>query len=182
MALWQRHAPVMSAQPSRGHDGAWWLRLNLMVLTLGLVVVVVLGSALWTRLQPADTTWPQPRAVTGSAIAARPEGHLFYPASKVVSRPLSDEQNSGFGSSFSSAGAMLFTKDVPDRVYAWYKQWLLAHSWQLHYSGPGTAGANKSTKQYYRGTREVFTAAIDDPILLGGITGGKWSTDRTSLR
>src|SRR5664280_1295007 len=78
MALWQRHAPVMSAQPSRGHDGAWWLRLNLMVLTLGLVVVVVLGSALWTRLQPADTTWPQPRAVTGSEIAARPEGHLFY--------------------------------------------------------------------------------------------------------
>jgi len=147
--------------------------------TLILAAAAILG---WRHSQPAtplDTAWPPARAVTGSEIAARPEGHLVYPNAEVFARPLSNEHTSGFGLSNSYAGTTFFTKDTPDQVYAWYKTWLLAHGWQLHYSGYGSGPPEISTAQYLRGTREVFTVGIEDPKLLGAFTGGKWPSDRT---
>jgi hypothetical protein len=165
----------MSTQPSRGHDEAWWLRLNLMALTLGLVVVVVLGSAAWARLQPADTTWPPKGPVTAQAAAARPEGHLFYPGAKLNGQLGSDESTSGFGQGSGYAGAILLSSDSSSQVRAWYKDWLLGHGWRLMYSGGGDNGIALAKDQYRRGPgagREGFILYIDDPAQLAATVSG----------
>jgi hypothetical protein len=132
-----------------------------------------LGLAPLRRVEPSGHHLAAQSAVTYKEVAARPEGHLVYPNSKLWYPLGSDENTSGFNSSQGKAGAMLLSEDSTDQIYAWYRDWLLAAGWHLTYSGPGTTGAWKTCDKYRRGSRERFTVAVDDPALLGVLLGGK---------
>lgn len=74
-----------------------------------------------------------------------------------------------YSNSSAFAGAILISKDSPEQIYQWYKDWLLTHGWQPAQVAMATGEA--SIEGYARGSRERFDVAMEDPELLGGVLG-----------
>lgn len=138
-----------------------------------LTCLLVAGLALWlTACGQRDSNRLPVGMVSYDFIKSRPEAHLYYPGSTVFSpfggpeeRHLFESNNSAF------AGAVLITKDPPEQIYQWYKDWMLSHGWQPHVFPRATT--QTSLEGYVRGSRERFFVAMDDPELLSGTLGRK---------
>jgi hypothetical protein len=115
--------------------------------------------------------------VTYAQVSSHEESHLYYPGSTVFS-PFGSREVGGLeGKESAFAGAVLTTTAPPDTVMQWYAHWASSHGWTA-YAAPRLSNQT-TTNGYYRGKRENFIVAIDDPAALGRVLGRSVPTDVT---
>ena len=108
-------------------------------------------------------------------ISSRPEAKLYYPNSTVFS-PFGGPQERREGISSAQAGAILISNDPPEKIYAWYRNWLLARGWNVDKNAfAGTLDTQLSLEGYSKGRRkrQAFYVAMNDTKRLGGTLGRK---------
>jgi hypothetical protein len=154
---------------------------------LGGVVVAAVALTLFVLLQRCGglsgcDAQALPRgAVTFDQVERHPEGHLFYPGAHVLwpvgsgERPDAVEglANPAF------AGAILTSNASADEIYRWYREWMLSHGWQPDRQIGLTVWV--SHVDFRRGSRELFTVAVDNPQLLSGVLGRQVPTDEGTV-
>ncbi len=152
-------------------------KLNYRVAVLGVAVFLVASAGAWLLLHRCgglfgcDAGALPLGPVTYEQVASHEEAHLYYPGARVFWRFGGGEERNLIegGSNWAFAGAILLSEGAPQDLYAWYRQWMLAHGWQPEPTIRATTQV--SIEGYHRGKRELFRVAIDDPAALAGTLG-----------
>lgn len=132
------------------------------------------------NVSPSASDEPPSGIVSYEEIRSHPEATLYYPESKVFSLFGGPEERRPFQSNSSAfAGAILISKDSPEQIYQWYKDWMFSHGWQPH-AFP-RAGTQTSLQGYARGDRERFYVAMNDPESLAGTLGRQVPQDEGTV-
>ena len=165
--MWPRRRRVTGkterheSDAQRGTPSAGVLSKALMnrqlILVLGLLVV---GLALSACARPPSLAPPQGLTFGDGGMYSRPEAHLRYPGSSVISQFSQDEYRgtNPFGGDTTvtlsaRVGAHLAARDSLEEVFTWYGSWLAAHGWRrVGDSSPAT---------WRRGTQELFVVSSD---------------------
>lgn len=117
-------------------------------------------------------------SLTWQFVQSRAEGSLVYPgATRLRNIAWNTNQAGSPGATF---GGIFVTDASTAGIYGWYATWLDAHAWALYRDNPiGGASTWRSSKNYARNHREVFTVAIDNPNTLSGVIGQAIPTNAT---
>ncbi len=153
-------------------------RPTAVLLTVAALLIAGCGSSS-SGSGKRDTQGLPLGLVSYQEVKSHPEATLYYPGSEVVRVIGSGEVRNYIegGSNSAFAGAILRTDDTPERVYAWYRAWVVDHGWQTN----EVSGASPwlSAQGYQRGSRERFLVAIDNPVVLSQVLGSQVPTSGT---
>ena len=161
------------------------LRFNKLALVAGGVLLAVVGLLLLLNrcggLLGCDVQALPRGPVTFDQIKSHPEGHLFYPGARVYWPIGGGEQRSDLEgiTNPAFAGAILTSSASTDEIDQWYREWMQSHGWEP--DRRIRSGVWLSHLDFKRGSRELFTVAIDDPRLLTGVLGTAVPTDRGTV-
>jgi hypothetical protein len=155
-----------------------------MLVAGGVLVTVVAVLLLLNRcggILGCDSKALPRGPVTFDQVKSHPEGHLFYPGAHVYWPIGGGEQRGGLEgiTNTAFAGANLTSTASVDEINQWYQQWMLAHGWQA--DRRIRSGVWLSHMDFKRGTRELFTVAIDDPALLSAVLGTPVPSNRGTV-
>ena len=117
--------------------------------------------------------------VTYHQVIAHPEAHLYYPGATLF-HPFGGPQYRDANSSTQNpafAGGVLASNGKPSQIYPWYRRWLLGHGWRQYRLI--SADTWQSHQDYARGTRELFTVAMDRRNVLSMTLGQRLPKART---
>jgi hypothetical protein len=144
---------------------------NMKNVFLAAVIAAALIFGIWyIWFRPTYDKYGLPiQNVSYEFVSSRPEAKLYYPGAKIFS-PFGQPQRGTGTVAFS--GAVMTSNDSPEKIYAWYHDWLLAHGWQEHTSFVHVA-THVSTKDYVKQgqDREIFEVDMDDPKELSLVLG-----------
>lgn len=149
-----------------------------LILAIIILLLIVLSGIYWNFFirEIYDENNLPTRFVSYEFVSSRTEARLYYPGSQEYHRFGEDSARAGYA----QAGAILFSKDPPEKIYAWYRQWFTTHGWHYdEYAFGGTATTQTSLEGYRRGEREKFYVAMNDKDSLGWVLGKKNSSDGT---
>ena len=88
-------------------------------------------------------------AVTYTGLLARPEGHLYYPGSKVVQKHGEDERWEEAGQHAAMAEVRLNVDAPLSTVLAWYRDQLKSRGWTLRSS-------DATSETFSKGSQDLF--------------------------
>ncbi|HEY8600553.1 MAG TPA: hypothetical protein VIL85_19110 [Thermomicrobiales bacterium] len=134
-------------------------RANRLVFTLVPLVLVVLivGGFFW---------WQRPERngviVHARALAALPEGQLYYPGSIVLGQSGKDYEWGLWGSNPATAGALLGTNADPNEILWFYDRELFARGWRDS-NTDSVVGTNEFTGAAYRKGRMAIQVSVLRP-------------------
>jgi hypothetical protein len=97
--------------------------------------------------------------VTAEALGTRPEAHLLYPGSNLISTSRQDEHLSAGGTYPGMLTQSFFANASLDEIYGWYVSQLDAKGWTLQQK----ERVNGSYDLFTRGDREVFQVGAGAP-------------------
>jgi hypothetical protein len=161
------------------------LRPNRLVLVAGGVLLTAVGLVLLLNrcvgFLGCDAQALPRGPVTFDQVKSHPEGHLFYPGAQVLWPLGSGERSDALGgiTNPAFAGAILTSNASADEIYGWYREWMLSHGWQPDRRIGLTVWT--SHVDFKRGSRELFTIAVDNPQLLSGVLGRQVPNDRGTV-
>jgi hypothetical protein len=164
----------------------FWKKRSKILLICAIFIIVILATVGTIRYLMPQTVYDKGGLPTGPVsyelISSRPEAKLYYPDSQVLSPFGQPEKQGDFisGSERAFAGAILTSSDKPEKIYQWYRDWLLAHGWQSdEHAFGGLASTQISLQGYSKGQRETLYIAINDPKQLGWTLGKKVPANMT---
>lgn len=150
-----------------------------IIIFIIIIVILFVVSYLW--YQSTRVTYDAQGIPNGMVsyefVSSRPEAKLYYPNGKVFSQfgqPQKEKND------FAAAGIIMTSDDPPEKIYAWYKDWLVDRGWRRDEKRERIMGStNISVKKYIKGERELFQVAIDDPKQLSWTLGKQVPKDKT---
>jgi hypothetical protein len=153
------------------------------IIFISIFTTLIIFGIWYVWFRPTYDQYGLPtRLVSYEYVSSRPEAKLFYPNGKVYS-PFGQAMRNNNSVAFT--GAVMTSTDPPEKIYKWYHDWLLAHSWRYDEQAiGGRATTQVSIKSYSRSgsgidSREVFYIAMDDPKSLGWVIGRQMPTNTT---
>lgn len=153
---------------------------------IGFLVIIIVVFTVWFLFfrasRQTDENGLPTNSVSYEFVSSRPEARLYYPNAKVFSEFGQSEKRANFivSPSGAYAGAVMISSDPPEKIYQWYKDWLLTHGWRSDkHAFSGLLSTQKSLEGYSRGNRETLYIAMNDPKQLGWTLGKEVPKDKT---
>jgi len=135
-------------------------RLKIIGIILAILILSSISYWYFYVREVYDENNLPTRLISLEFISGRTEARLYYPGSKefiVMGQPSNIE-------GFAHSGAVLTSKDSPEQIYSWYREWLTNHGWQYNEKAfYGLIDTQSSLQGYTRGEREKFYIAINNP-------------------
>jgi len=135
-------------------------RLKIIGIILAILILSSISYWYFYVIEVYDENNLPTRLISLEFISNRTEARLYYPGSKEFLVFGESSERAGYANS----GVVLTSKDSPEQIYSWYREWLTNHGWQYNEKAfYGLLDTQTSLQGYTRGDREKLYVAMNNP-------------------